>query len=182
MIGPYKETQAFILGNLLRDRRYIFFFNFASWEESHVIQYRNHVEEKDCILQFLYNDLFRFEPLKGAKIQAHLAQSSVYIFFKNDELSENEIISFLEELLLHPYFLLNFIKFNNFILTKQQFALIVSFGKSSLLEKIGNFYNLLLSQLGYIIFYYFALFQFFCLIKAEKYANLSTVSSEEKKS
>jgi hypothetical protein len=179
---PYKETQAILLGEFLRDRKIIFFLVFSSWRNVHISPLRAFLCEKSYRVSFTSNDLFRFEPLVGLKMRHFFSQSGAF-FIIEDSLMNNIGVSELnlfKDLFEKTPLNIAFLKINNYFLTIEQYIQIQKLFDTYALH---NIFQNFIRQCS-IFFYSFAtiflrsFFSYICIIKKD--ANFSSIKSKEK--
>jgi len=183
---PYKETQAILISNFLRQRPVIFFLSFTSWRNQLIFPLRSSLTENNYKISFVYKDLFRFEPLTGLKMRMIFSQSSAF-FFVNDEsfrtlgLSELEFANtFFEKSPIK----ISFFKQEKYFLTLQQFLKLQETSCSGILEKMFILY-IKIYKIFFYYYYSFILLFFWQLLNYFKifiinYAYFSSINSKKK--
>jgi hypothetical protein len=183
---PYKETQAILISDFLRQRPVIFFLSFTSWRNQFIFPLRSSLTENNFKISFIHKDLFRFEPLTGLKMRMIFSQSSAFFylneeFFRSLGLSELEIANtFFEKSPLK----ITFFKQGKYFLTLQQFLKLQEISCSGLLEKMFILY-IKIYKFFFYSYYSFLLLFFWQLLNYFKifiinYAYFSSINSKKK--
>lgn len=182
MQGPYKETQASIFGELIRVRKCLFFLSFATCTKVQLDSFREAVEEKNYVLQFLNNDLFRYEPLKGVKLQHYFAQSSALIYVKDNEIKGGEVLHSIQGLLHEGLFALEFIKCGKYFMTEQEMVGALNFIGDEVFIKVSSLFGQYVRGIGFFIISFIYFFRIIFFFSSIKNANISTVIAKGEKS